>query len=50
MYYTALEVIGSDHVRVAPNVVVIRYDRTESGERPPTDVTLRVTFFFDWDP
>lgn len=36
-------------LRLTPNVVMIRYDRSDEGTRPETDLHLRLTLFFDFE-
>jgi hypothetical protein len=38
-----------ERFRLAPNAVVIRYDRDDTGARADTDVHLRLTFFVDFE-
>lgn len=38
-----------EHLRLAPNAVLIRYDRAADGTRPETDVHLRLTLFLDYE-
>ena len=37
------------HYYFTPNAVIKRYDRNDAGERPATDVHLRLTVFVDFD-
>ncbi len=39
----------AERYAVTPNVVVKRYDEDDSGQRPDTDVHLRLTFFLDFE-
>ena len=49
MFIGALEVRYNEHYALTPNVVVKRYDENDAGERPDTDLHLRLTLFIDFD-
>jgi hypothetical protein len=49
MLIAGLEFERGAHYRITPNVVAKWYGRDAAGERPETDVHLRLTFFLDFE-
>ncbi len=49
MLIAGLEFRPADRYFVTPNVVVKRYDEDDAGQRPDTDLHLRLTFFLDFE-
>ena len=49
MLLTAVEWQPLDVFRVTPNVLFIDYDETPEGDQPPSDLSLRLTLFFDFE-
>ena len=43
----AVEFQTHPHLKLTPNFVLVGYDRNNEGQRPPTDLYLRLTFFLD---
>jgi hypothetical protein len=44
-----LEFQTNEHFAVTPNVVIIHYDHNDQGQRPETDVHLRLTLFVNFE-
>ncbi len=49
MYVGAYEHRLSEHLTVTPNLIFIRYDRDELGERAESDFYIRLTLFIDFE-
>ncbi len=49
MFVSGVEFHYGSHVTFTPNLVVKRYDQNDNGERPQTDVQLRLTLFFNYE-
>lgn len=49
MYFAGLEFRPREKLTVTPNLVVTRYDHDDQGERPRTDLHLRLTLFVDFE-
>jgi len=49
MVVGGLEIRFGEHYALTPNVVVKRYDDNGAGERPETDLHLRLTLFLDFE-
>jgi hypothetical protein len=49
LFLLGAEYRADERVRITPNVVLIKYDRSEGGVRPKTDVSLRLTVFVDFE-
>jgi len=48
-FFAGVEFQLSPHVSLTPNTVITTYDRNDQGERPDTDVHLRLTLFIDFE-
>jgi hypothetical protein len=46
LFLAAIDLKIHEEFSLMPNVEVVRYDKTEDGTRPGTDVIPRVTFFY----
>jgi hypothetical protein len=49
LYLAGIETFVSRHVLLTPNVVYIRYDQSDLGVRPESDLHLRLTLFLDFE-
>jgi hypothetical protein len=49
MLIAGLEFRYGTHYALTPNAVIKRYDENDAGERPDTDVQLRLTLFLDFE-
>jgi hypothetical protein len=49
MFFGGVEFRLRPHLSLTPNTVVTVYDHNDQGDRPKTDVYLRLTLFFDYE-
>jgi len=49
MLIAGLELAAAERISITPNAVVIRYDHNDAGERPETDLHLRLTLFLNFE-
>ncbi len=49
MLIAGLEFAAAERVSITPNTVIIRYDHDDEGQRPETDLHLRLTLFFNFE-
>lgn len=47
--FTGVEFRLKDYLRLTPNVVYTRYDENDQGDRPRSDLHLRLTLFLDFE-
>jgi len=49
MLIAGLEFAAAERISITPNTVIIRYDPNDEGDRPKTDLHLRLTLFFNFE-